>query len=104
MSAQTSMACPNVRSPHTRQPVGSSRNGITHLIELMKGKQHSRVNGMTLSEPLAIQPEAVSPRTPCVYTVGTVAGGAREMELLGTAIMIVVDAVVAVSPWDIPYY
>jgi hypothetical protein len=25
------------------------------------------------------------------------------MELLGTAIMIVVDAVVAVPPWDIPY-
>lgn len=62
---------------------------------------------MTLSEPLAIQPEAVSPHTLCLYCplVGTVAGGAREMELLlGTAIMVVVDAVVAVSPSDIAYY
>jgi hypothetical protein len=34
-----------------------------------------------------------------------VAGGAKEMELLGTAIiMIVFGAVLAVSPWDTPYY
>ena len=68
MSAQTSMACPYVRSPQTHRPVGLRLNGITHLIELMRGKQHSRVNGMTLSEPLAIQPEALLPAHP-VFTL-----------------------------------
>lgn len=95
MSAQTSMACPNARSPHARQPFGLCRDGITHLIEVMKGNQQSRVNGMTLSEPLAIQPEKllILPRTPCVYAaVGTVAGGARDKERLGMIIMIVVHA------------
>ena len=50
---------------------------------------------MTLSEPLAIQPEKllILPRTPCVYAaVGTVAGGARDKERLGMIIMIVVHA------------
>jgi hypothetical protein len=102
MSAQTCMACPNATCPHGRQRFGLCRDGITHLIELVKGNQQSRVNGMTLSEPLAIQPERellILPRTPCVYAaVGTVAGGARDKERLGMIIMIVVHAVVAVSP------
>ena len=31
--------CWNVRSPHVGRPVGSCRDGITHLIELMKGRR-----------------------------------------------------------------
>jgi len=61
---------------------------------------------MTLSEPLALYPEscvAASPASPHVNVdvVGTVGVGSET----GLAMMlIVVDAVVAVSPWDTPYY
>jgi hypothetical protein len=51
--------------PHVRMVDNDSacvgiKDGITHLIELVKGNQQSRVNGMTMSEPLAIQPERES--------------------------------------------
>jgi hypothetical protein len=93
MSAQTSMARPNVPSPHVRQPFGLCRDGITHLIELMKGYQHSRVNGMTLSEPLAIQPESCRffPAHP-VFMLSVPWPVVRNKERLGMIIMIVFHA------------
>jgi hypothetical protein len=102
------MACPNVKSPHARRPVGLSRNGITHLIELMNRRKRSLASTGERNDAvraLGNSARSCLPAHPVFIPVGTVAGGAREMELLGTAIMIVVDAVVvAVSPWKIPYY
>jgi hypothetical protein len=89
MSAQTSMACPNVKSPHARRPVGLSRNGITHLIELMNRRKRSLASTGERNDAvraLGNSARSCLPAHPVFIPVGTVAGGAKEMELLGTAI------------------
>jgi hypothetical protein len=105
MSAQTCMACPNATCPHGRQRFGLCRDQRWHHSSDRAGERKSTVAGERNDDVRALGNSArerellILPRTPCVYAaVGTVAGGARDKERLGMIIMIVVHAVVAVSP------